>query len=414
MKRLLTVLLLIAGLTTQCHAQNRRPMRVHDPAIGKDGETYYLFSTGRGIGIRRSNDLVQWDRVGYVLDQLPDWATELIPKARGAWAPDIAYFNNRYHLYYSVSTFGSRTSCIGLATSPTLDPDSPDYQWTDRGLVVQSNDQTIFNAIDPNVFIDQQKNAWLSFGSYFGGLQMVKLDSSTGKPVTDPVTIAAHPSRVVEAPFVIEHQGYYYLFVSYDVCCRGVESTYKLKVGRSKSLLGPFVDHEGTPMTKGGGTLLLSSHDHIHGPGHNCIFEHEGREYVGHHFYDAQFRGLSRLQIRPLLWPQQESPETNWPVVGEPGVIDAQQPQTKAQGKYHFHLNYEKAGQIELTAEHQLITPQGSGTWSQKGQSLILQLPTASAQNEPTQIHCVLSRDSDWFIGRDQQGRLWRGTRMDE
>src|SRR5262249_35759932 len=101
---------------------------VHDPVIMKEGDTYYVYCTGGGTGgqgvipIRTSKDLRNWPLAGYVLARLPAWATTEIPGARGAWAPDISFYNGKYHLYYAVSTFGSRNSAIGLATNDTLDP----------------------------------------------------------------------------------------------------------------------------------------------------------------------------------------------------------------------------------------------------------------------------------------------------
>src|SRR4026209_1131676 len=143
---------------------------VHDPAVIKEGNTYYLFSTGGRSGegiiaIRTSTDLRTWKSSGYVLSTLPDWAMREIPQARNAWAPDISRFNGKFHLYYSVSSFGSRNSAIGLATTATLDPSSPDYRWTDEGMVLRSyQDKDDLNAIDPNLVLDGDR-AWLVWGS---------------------------------------------------------------------------------------------------------------------------------------------------------------------------------------------------------------------------------------------------------
>ena len=110
--------------------------QVHDPSIIKEGYTYYLFSTRAGIAIRCSNDLVHWRLCGDVFAHLPEWAVEEVPGLRGLWAPDVSYFNGKYHLYYSVSTFGSNHSRIGLATNQTLDPASDKYRWMDQGAVI--------------------------------------------------------------------------------------------------------------------------------------------------------------------------------------------------------------------------------------------------------------------------------------
>src|SRR5687767_169284 len=88
---------------------------VHDPVAIEEKGTYYVFSTGGRNGqgvipIRTSKDMRRWTAAGFVFPSLPEWATCEIPKARNAWAPDIAFFNGRYHLYYSISSFGSRDS----------------------------------------------------------------------------------------------------------------------------------------------------------------------------------------------------------------------------------------------------------------------------------------------------------------
>src|SRR5690349_14375855 len=133
---------------------------IHDPVIIRERDTYYVYGTNSDqppatLRIRSSPDLVHWTKRGHVLDQLPDWATRLIPGARGAWAPDISKVNGRYLLYYSVSTFGSNRSAIGLVSNETLDPDAPNYRWRDEGVVVESTRDSDFNAIDPNHVIDR-------------------------------------------------------------------------------------------------------------------------------------------------------------------------------------------------------------------------------------------------------------------
>ena len=113
--------------------------RIHDPVMTKEGETYYVFSTGRGIEVHTSKDRMTWQRQGPAFPQPWKWTSETIPGSRDfSWAPDISYFNGRWHLYYSVSTFGKNHSAIGLATNVTLDSKRPDFQWKDEGLVVES------------------------------------------------------------------------------------------------------------------------------------------------------------------------------------------------------------------------------------------------------------------------------------
>jgi arabinan endo-1,5-alpha-L-arabinosidase len=291
---------------------------VTDPRIIKEGNSYYLFSTGTGIPIHTSADLVHWSAAGRVFGAIPPWAQAQVPGATSIWAPDTSYYDGQYHLYYAVSTFGSKRSVIGLATSTTLDPSAPDYGWVDQGEVLASSPRrTDYNAIDPAVAIDDRARVWLAFGSQWSGIKLARLDPATGKPQgRHPrlIALASRPrSKPIEAAFVFERDGFYYLFVSFDVCCMGAGSTYKIMVGRSRSITGPYVDRHGRPMTEGGGTLVLGSNTRFHGPGHNSVLAAGDSDDLVYHTYDAQNGGIPTLQIRPLSWTTD-----GWPVVGAP------------------------------------------------------------------------------------------------
>lgn len=310
------VILLLANMTAR--AQVGDVQRVHDPCIIAAEGAYYLFCTGGGIAIRRSADLLRWERIGAVFAEAPEWTRQEVPGSRGLWAPDIAFVNGRYHLYYSVSTFGKNRSCIGLATNVTLDPADPRYKWIDQGKVVESTPgKDDFNAIDPNLVLDERDCPWLTWGSFWGGIKMCRIDPATGKP--DPAdrqvyALAARPeSKAIEAPFMIRRGDSYFLFVSFDLCCRGAESTYRIMVGRARAITGPFVDRDGRPMLRGGGTQVLAGGGRVRGPGHNAILTKDERHWLVHHFYDADARGIATLQIRPLRWDEQ-----GWPIAGEP------------------------------------------------------------------------------------------------
>jgi arabinan endo-1,5-alpha-L-arabinosidase len=295
--------------------------RVHDPAIARCKDVYYLFSTGGRPGagvipIRTSKDLKTWTSAGTVFDKLPEWALKEIPGARGAWAPDISFYNGKYHLYYSVSTFGSRNSAIGLATNPTLDPADPAYRWVDQGMVVRSHqERDDWNAIDPNIAIEPGGGVWLAWGSFWGGIKMRRVDPETGKlspagtvlhslsrrPREDPI------NGSVEAPTLVRHGEYWYLFVSFDRCCRGAKSTYNVVAGRAKHVTGPYADRAGKPMTEGGGTKVVeATTGGWRGPGHQTVLREPGRDYLLFHAYDAT-SGIPHLHISTLVW------EDGWP-----------------------------------------------------------------------------------------------------
>jgi arabinan endo-1,5-alpha-L-arabinosidase len=289
---------------------------VTDPRIIRQGDTYYLFSTGPGIPIHVSTDLIHWHEAGPVFETTPAWAAASVPGARSIWAPDISYFDGLYHLYYAVSTFGSQRSVIGLATNSTLDPSAPGYQWIDQGEVIASRPgRDHFNAIDPNLVIDSHSRVWLAFGSQWSGLKLVAIDPATGKPRHPPGkrhALASRPGHApIEAPFVFEKDGYYYLFASFDSCCMGVRSTYKIMVGRSRSITGPYRDRRGHRMSEGGGTLVFAGDDRFRGPGHNAVLSDGENVELIYHAYDALDDGVPILQIRALRW----SPR-GWPVIG--------------------------------------------------------------------------------------------------
>lgn len=314
------VLYLLLILSLPCQGQD---LRVHDPVMAKAGSTYYLFSTGRGISVYSSGDMLNWKQEQPVFASPPAWAVRDVPGFKGhIWAPDISYHNGRYYLYYSVSAFGKNTSCIGVATNTTLDPLAKNFEWIDHGKVIQSvPNRDLWNAIDPNlVWADDQP--WLAFGSFWGGIKLVKLDSTLLLPARPEVwhTISKRlrdfktrdddaGEGAVEAPFVFAKGKFFYLFVSFDACCRGMKSTYKMMVGRSESIEGPYVDRNGVPMNEGGGSLMLGSSERWAGAGHNAIYTFDGVDYLVYHAYDKKDEGKSKLQIKALTW------QDGWPVV---------------------------------------------------------------------------------------------------
>jgi len=396
-------------------AQQGDVARVHDPCIIKQKDTYYVFSTGPGIPVRRSADLFKWESAGRVFAETPAWVKEAVPGARSLWAPDISFFNGKYHLYYSASTFGKNRSCIGLATNATLDPDAADYKWSDEGKVLESvPDQDDWNAIDPNVVLDADGEPWLAFGSFWGGVKLRRLDKETGKPSakdTKLYALARRPSPgAVEAPFIIRHGEYYYLFVSFDSCCRGADSTYRIMVGRSKELAGPYEDRDGKAMAEGGGTLILAGHGRCRGPGHNAVLSEGKKDWLVHHFYDADDRGVAKLQVRPLVWG-----DDGWPLPGEPLEGPAPEAGDAAKGglagEWDYSVDFGPAERVAFQEGGRLKRKDGAGAWSVEGPALLLRWPRTDDAPERV-VKCVLSEGGRWFVGRDAQGAIVRGRRI--
>ncbi|HMG55982.1 MAG TPA: arabinan endo-1,5-alpha-L-arabinosidase, partial [Kofleriaceae bacterium] len=238
--------------------------RVHDPSIVKHNGTYFVTATGNNLVIKTSTDRTAWHDAKVVWPNGAPWTLGYTAGSATLWAPDISFHNNQFYLYYSASTFGSQHSGIFLATSPSAAAGS----WTDHGLVIESSSAVNYNAIDPNLIVDAQNQWWLVFGSFWTGIKLVRLDPTTGKRSTSDTTVRSLAQRFVnsgsiEAPVLFRHAGMYYLFVSFDFCCRGAQSTYRIMVGRSASITGPYLDRSGIAMTAGGGTEILASHGSI-------------------------------------------------------------------------------------------------------------------------------------------------------
>ncbi|MCM1107795.1 MAG: family 43 glycosylhydrolase [Clostridium sp.] len=293
---------------------NRQIPIVHDPVMACEGNTYYLYYTDWNVGCLFSHDMMNWSPCRKPMEMVPDWALKSVPGYKGhTWAPDVVFHNGKYHLYYSCSSFGKNTSAIGHAESVTLCPDSASYGWKDTGPVIRSKEgQTDYNAIDPAVFIDRKKRAWMTFGSFWGGIQLVPLSEDLCQTVGEPIVIARRTTKGVnpiEAPFLFRRGRYYYLFVSWDYCCQGSNSTYKVAVGRSRHVTGPYLDREGKPMTEGGGTVVLTGGSRYAGAGHCSVYHIDGKDYLLAHGYVLNESGTPRLILSELTWSKD-----GWPV----------------------------------------------------------------------------------------------------
>ncbi len=249
------------------------------------------------------------------------------PGTKQLWAPDISYLNGRYHVYYAYSLFGKNNLGIALLTNKTLDMNSPDYKWVDEGLVLRSRAQDDFNAIDPNLVVEANEKAWLAFGSFWSGIKMRRIDVATGKFSAEDTHLyslasrerpqnapAASPNQhadweAAEAPLIIRHGGFYYLFVSWDLCGRGTKSNYRNMVGRSRSITGLYFDASGKAKLDGGGTPVLVGNHRWVGLGDESLYANGDQTVMVFHAYDA-IAGKSALLLSTV------SGQNGWPQVG--------------------------------------------------------------------------------------------------
>ena len=299
---------------------------VHDPVMAKDGDTYYVFGTGPGISTLYSKDLKTWQKGEPVFDKNPEWVKEALPDFKGdIWAPDIIFYQGRYHLFYACNAMpGKPHAAIGHASTPTLNPKSPQYKWADHGKIVQSVlNRDMWQAIDPNVIVDEKGTPWFIFGSFWDGIKAVKMTddmmklkwpeewhSISRRPSNQKLYTYSLEDSQTEGAFIYKHGDYYYQFVSFDMCCRGVKSNYHIVVGRSKSVTGPYVDRAEFSMMDGGGTVIaIGDGKKWAALGHNSVYNIDGKEYLIAHGYSIP-DGISKLIVTELKWDSE-----GWPIV---------------------------------------------------------------------------------------------------
>jgi GH43 family beta-xylosidase len=277
----------------------------HDPAIVEENGVWWEFQTGLGIYGKRSADGLHWEPLPSIFANKLNWWANFVPnqESRDVWAPDIQHFNGRAWMYYSISTFGSRQSAIGLASASSIAAGD----WRDEGLVINTTTASDYNAIDPNVFIDPQGAPWMVLGSWSSGIKLTRIDPNTMKPTGQLYSLARRDGGI-EAPTLAYRNGYYYLFVSIGTCCAGVDSTYRIMVGRSQQITGPYLDKNGVNMMQGGVSLVKGNDGRWIGPGGQDIHIYDGKHIIAYHVYDRDNNGAAVLRIATLGWDTQ-----GWP-----------------------------------------------------------------------------------------------------
>ena len=298
MKRLHTILAALS-LAVAAQAQIGEPY-IHDPStLAECDGKYYTFGTGGGGLI--SEDGWSWhsgaDRPG------------------GGAAPDVLKIGDRYLCIYGATgggLGGGHAGRILTMWNKTLDPQSPDFKWSEAVEVCYSDGMEDQDAIDPGLLLDPTTGRlWVSYGTYFGTIRLIELDPKTGFRVkgNQEKDIAID----CEASDLMYRDGWYYLLGTHGTCCDGVNSTYNIVVGRSKSVEGPYLDNVGRDMFHGGGKMVIAAEDRACGAGHfgRYIID-EGVEVMSFHWEaDFELSGRSVLAVRPLVW------KNGWPVAGE-------------------------------------------------------------------------------------------------
>ncbi len=422
-------------------------MNVHDPAVLKDGDTYWIYSTDvavgrsptRGLQIRKSTDFVNWTWVGTVFDDIPEPAAEW-SDAETLWAPDVIKLGNAYYLYYSASVLYSPQSCIGLATAP-----SPEGPWTDRGILLKSDFSSEVNAIDPAVSFDAEGNLWMVYGSFSEGIYIIEMDKTTGRPVGE------EPGRLVatrgsqagsEAPYIVYNSEFkkYYLFLSYD----SLFSDYNVRVGRADSITGPYYDFSGQKLTDypwsddvpedveivsaNVGNKLIGGYSFTTGegwvaPGHQSVLNDGGDWYLLHHARPVSDKNWTYLHVRKIFWSAD-----GWPLPSPAryaGEKIQAVPKSSVSGSWevlcHHRLSYEDpvAESWTFEASGSVTAPGYTGSWKLAGEST-LRLELADEDGKTLLIEGTVVPSWDWengrgglaFAGIDEDGQTWWAKRV--
>jgi arabinan endo-1,5-alpha-L-arabinosidase len=331
-RKLTTIILLAATVSAVAQPRPRHrtafktdTIMAHDPVMAYEDGKYYLLSTGMGIQWATSTDRKTWEvQPTPFLKDIPQWTRDSVPGFRNhVWAPDIIRKDGLWWLAYSCSTFGKNTSAIGLMAAERLTG-----PWRDCGPIVCSREKRDqWNAIDPCFIVDEKGTPWMTWGSFWDGIQMARLDHTmhlASKPVTIARRVAlrdttkAEPNptskfagrNAIEAPFIFRHGDWYYLLVSWDYCCRGAKSNYRVAVGRSRHVAGPYLDRNGKDMLQGGGTILIEGDKkEYEAVGHCAAYNFQGEDLFISHGYSVPKNGAALLVQRRIVWTPDGWPE---------------------------------------------------------------------------------------------------------
>lgn len=296
----------------------------HDPTMVRFEDGYALMSTNNQLSLWTSEDAYKWNSHGKTMNTFPQWIYTYAPTMEDVWAPDIFYMNGEYRVYYCGSVFGKRTSAIGYTATKSIVPGSAEYGWVDHGHVFHTVATDKYNAIDADVVKTTNGKYYMAFGSFGLGIQLIKLDEVSGLQSSEDKTvynIARRTSKASngaeEGPSLIEHNGKYFLFTAWDVCCKQgneiEQTTYKTAMGRADNVTGPYYDRSGKDMANGGGTILLERYGRYVGPGGGEAFKDLNRIRFVHHYYDLNGDKYNHIHVRDIVFT-----DDNWAEMGQP------------------------------------------------------------------------------------------------
>jgi arabinan endo-1,5-alpha-L-arabinosidase len=311
----LIIFLFVASICTGQDAGNySNPVvakNLPDPTVIKTSDGYfYLYATGRITPIYKSNNLVDWTFEGtaFTEESRPDFEPD-----GGIWAPDINVIDGKYVLYYSMSVWGGEQTCgIGVAVA-----DNPGEQFIDRGKLFRSNEIGVQNSID-QFYMEENGKKYLFWGS-FHGIYCIELENN-GLNIKKAAEKRQIAGTAFEGTYIHKKDEYYYLFASVGTCCEGVNSTYRLVVGRSKSLFGTYLDKSGKDMTDNGYSVVIESNERFKGPGHcsEIVQDDAGSDWIFYHGVDVTNPNGRMLLLDQIKWDQDK-----WPYIegGTPSLI---------------------------------------------------------------------------------------------
>ena len=303
-----------------------------DPTVIRVGENYYAAGTTSDFApvypLYHSRDLVNWKLIGSIFNEMPDWVKG------DCWAPELYYHNETYFAYYTARRKSDNITCIGVATTKDIS-----QGFTDQGILIEWGNE----AIDAYIFKDDDGKLYISWKAY--GLDERPIEILASELSDDGMSLVGEHFSLTrhdkgwegsgdEGQCIVKHRDYYYLFYSVGGCCDN-RCDYRVRVARSKSIKGDWVQYENNPILQGGDLWNCTGHGTLVQTPDNRYF------YLYHAYqkYDFEFVGRQAL-LDQVLWNE----ETGWPYFKN-GNIPSTQTEVPFKGTVqkkdmHFHDSF--------------------------------------------------------------------------